>query len=176
MKKTIFTLLMAGAVLLTMSACKKEVGPKGDKGDPGVAGVQGPQGEPGFAGVKTKQVILAFGPSTYQHDVDISDINPNYLTNVVLVYAITKIGNLDVWTPLPLQVTSNVRFEYSISSMISNQIFIRFVKNDGSPYFLPSNSNQSFKIVAIPVSTIQANPDVDLNDYQAVQAAFLGEE
>jgi len=159
------------------AGCKKaETGPKGDKGEQGIAGVQGPQGDDGFAGVKTKQVALAFNPSTYQHELNISDITATNHKDIVLVYTISKVNALDVWTPLPFQLSDNTKFEYSISSLTSSILIIRFVKNNGSPHFYPNNGQQPFKIVAIPVSTIQANPGVDLNDYQAVQAAFLGEE
>jgi len=165
MRKTMFMLLMIGAVVATGVSCKKaEVGPQGATGATGLQGPQGPQGVPGYAGVKVVEYAVNFQGNVYQRYVPLTGVNSN---DMVLVFE----GGDGEWQPLPQMWGNNKWIEY-YSSMISSvyTVTLTCYQNNLDPW--SPNDILKFKFVIIPVSDIQANPGVDLNDYEAVAKAF----
>jgi|GEM_PF-4103146 len=175
---------MAGAVVATSVSCKKgDTGPKGDKGDKGEMGLQGPQGVPGkdgkdgkdgFAGVKKMDFTLTLSNTSNEKTKDLSSIM-NSNNDVVLMYLIDE--DDDVF-PLPIEDYwyGGNDYGYGHGYYMSGKtihVYLSWSSSfQQSIYFNPYSTTDNYRAVVIPISAIQANPDVDLNDYSAVQKAF----
>jgi len=128
-------------------------------------------------GVKTKQFTVTFGPNKYNETVYLNEIMNNS-QDIVLVFVQ---GTEQEWSPIPvllgynINVQSEIEVRYMVTSFRSVEVAL-WQASEQKPFYSPNPLVLNFKAVVIPVSSIQANPGVDLNDYQAVQEAFLGEE
>jgi len=169
MKKTIFMLLMAGAVVLTASSCKKD--DYASKDD-----LKALQDKVDKQGMKMQRFSIQFSSSKYKESIHLPDILKYNGNDVVLLFL--EDDNIqDKWYLLPINigyvsaVNSEIDIRYSIDNNRFLDVYLWQASKD-QPFYLPNSKVLYFKAVAIPVSAIQANPGVDLNDYQAVQKAF----
>lgn len=144
---------------VAFSGCKKEEGPAG------------PAGRDGNANVQTENITIYTSDwggdeFLYMADKDCFIITEDIATTgVVMCYM--KSG--DYYTPIPFSITSSswtthIGFEYT-----SESIAIFFQDDDG---LTPNPGIKEFKVVAIESSGIEANPDLDLQDYDSVKQTF----
>lgn len=161
-------LILSLSTLLVL-ACKKEEGPEGP---------QGPQGETGNANVQSQMITVL--PSDWV-DESVNVSHYSFTTPCgIITEEIAQSGAVmcygkddDVYTPLPITavfiadgdtVTSSYGFQHSI-----NEIYFFVQGEDG---ITPSPGEITYKVVAIESSSLEANPEVDLHNYEEVKQAF----
>ncbi len=158
MKKIKTTLLFLLVLFTTFSSCRKE----------------GPQGPPGNANVKSSTITFSNwgwdNTSNYNYaDFTWPDITSSIVNNgAVMVYLNTSTG----YVQLP-------RVIYPASTYSESQ---RFVYNVGTLRIIvqdsdllppsPALGTWTIKVLAIESSAIQANPDVNWENYSEVKAQF----
>jgi len=171
MRKTIFMLLMIGAVVATSVSCKKddyaskdELKALQDKVDKGVD----------KNGIRMKTFTGYFGPGYQSHYESLFDMGFNKKRDVVLVYTMSS-GDVNL-SPLPISFGDDIFLLYEVDKTATG-INIKVWDSYYDKYpNITSVESIFFTVVVIPTSAIQANPGVDLNDYEAVQKAFLDNE
>jgi hypothetical protein len=176
MKKTIKTIttVIAGLALtlgLTLTSCQKgDIGPKGDTGATGATGQSGPQ-------AKTFNFSLTYNAG--EKAKSYSGITGFNTDDVVLVYALTSNygGTSGYYVQLPYVSDGNgttlppINF-WSEFNESNGLIFVNTTKvEDGSSPWL-STITLDFKAVLISSSQRNANPNLDLTNYNEVKKAF----
>lgn len=158
-KKSIMGILFIG-MIITLSGCKKEVGPQGE------TGAQGPAGS---SNVTVQNISISPGnwntSNMYNLYFNTSVSVPT--TDACLVYIST---DNSVYRPLPSMAfyQNGDQFSFNYSSQYNLQI----------TYYNPNGAagkithSLYFKIINIPPAGLIKKPDLDLNDYQSVKEAF----
>ena len=172
---------------LSMAACKKEgpigaTGPQGEQGErgatgaTGATGAQGPVGATGATGnANVSSAIFnatsanwAYTAPNYYVELLMPEITADIFdSGAVLVYL--RQGNSYHAVPLTFYSTAS----YSTTVEISHSIGAVGVIWTDSDLTQPLNPGaRTFKVVIIAGSQRAAQPDVDLNNYEAVKAAY----
>jgi len=151
-------LMFIALIIMVFAGCKKEV-----------EGPAGPRGADGNANVKSQEIMVTTvewtgGGNGYSVQKLCSIITGDiYNSGAVMAYL--KIG--DNWRALPYTNwsggtwTTNVLFEY-----LEGSIRFRFQDDDG---LTPNPGNRTFKVVAIESRLLEANPTLDLTNYDDVK-------
>lgn len=162
MKNVALFLFVACATMF--SACTKE-GPKGDTG---------PAGPKGNANVVSSSVTAfasdwQYTAPSWRMNIAYPAITQDILDNgAVLVY---MKNNQSSWSQLPLTIYQSATYSTSIEVVTGlGGLSIFWTDSDLLQPINPGGA--TFKIVVVAASGMALNPDVDLNDYQAVQRAF----
>ena len=158
-EKTFITLTLCTLIFTT--SCKKPE-----------KGATGPAGPTGNANVQSTTVTISnwsYSAPSYYVNLSYSAITSNIINSgAVLVYAQTGTGT---YSQLPLTVYPSSSYSSSLE-VVSSLGSVQVIWTD-SDLTQPANPGTwTFKIVAIASSAIAENPNVDLNDYNQVKAAF----
>lgn len=145
--------------LVLLLACEKE-------------GPIGPQGQEGNANVSSGTFTVAiwqYNEPSYYADIFASFITDDIVqSGAVLVYAQTGINQ---YTQLPLTFYQSTYYSTSLEvSTSTGSVRIIWTDSDRAQPIEPQSLN--FKVVAIAASVLRRNPNVDLNNYAAVEKAF----
>ena len=157
------------SILLLIASCKKE-------------GPQGPAGKDGNANVvSSNTVVLSNWSSVYDDGTDFlysSTVTWPTITQdvkdrgVVMVYY--HDNTTTNWTAVPYS-EAGTGYSYSMNLDVAvGAVNISFegYDNTGSPGASALNGLFTVRLVAIPASARQANPNVNLKDYNAVKQAY----
>jgi hypothetical protein len=156
-----FTAILATGVIL-LSGCAK-TGPEGPAGAPGANGYNGNANVIGTINVVLNSSNwVAQGNGWYTTITAPAITQPVVDNGAVIVYEQNGIG----WNALP--------YTYGIISRIYqfqlNTVYVTWANTDNSVTTNPGN--QTYRIVAITASGLKQHPNVDLNNYEAVKAAY----
>ncbi|MHB8261707.1 MAG: collagen-like triple helix repeat-containing protein [Bacteroidia bacterium] len=174
--KTLAAVIIAGVMLFT--SCQGPPGPTGYTGTVGATGQQGAPGTNGTNGVSgvTYTALPAattwtWSPTYYYTEATYT-ISPTILTQAVVdsgaVMLYEQTGTL--WRAMPYMisatalVTENVRYDYTFGSIL----IIESYSNDS----MITGSIGNLKLVCISAGARLANPNLDLNNFEAVKNAF----
>lgn len=162
-----FNLLSLSFVILLSISCAKD-------GEQGPAGPQGPAGANGNANVTSYYVNTTSANWTCSGlcytDVNFPQITQSILNSGLVCVFMQSTSSTGVWLNMPWTefntgYSSNYNFNYSLGSM-------RIFKQD-SDLVTPSNPGvRTFKVIIIPSSQREANPDVNWNNLAEIEKRF----
>lgn len=171
MKQTIKAIMtITGIVLaLTLNSCKKvEKGPAGPAGATGATGAAGETG-PSGPEAKTYYVQCTYGAGdTYREFYGVTNYEANDALLVYLVYV--GAGGGTYCTPISATVYG---IDYLTVHLESTGV-VSFSTFAAGTYSSPWASDQvvNYKIVHIKSTGLIKHPNVDLNNYEEVKAAY----
>lgn len=155
--------MVIALIAITFTGCKKEAGPKGDKGDPGVNG----NANVISTGSVTLNLWTYFSSNdSYLSLISVSAINQAVVDKgAVLAYIETANG----WSALPFH--GMLTFYDDIQYEIDNG-FVNIWYKENSPAATINPTSQAWKVrfVVIPASNRIAN--VNHNNYNEVKSAY----
>ena len=130
----------------------------------------GPAGPAGNANVKTYTYSVTNGdwiPDSVNRKWSADNMFPSSVdfTGAVLLY----VQDGSNWAALP-RVDNSVSFEYGFD--LSTKIMEVQASDAKAAVMISNPGPMTFKMVTIPVVARQANPNIDLKNYNAVKAAF----
>lgn len=161
------TLLFVLAITLT--ACEGPQGPPGFNGADGANGLNRP--------VQSFEVQRNFFAPDYEVLIDYPANITTFPDDMTLVYLLWDVvpgnngGTVDVWRLLPQTIYTNFgEFQYNFDATNGDaRIFIDAPASTDLSQLAPADiSNQTFRIVILPVDLL--NSGVDVNDYNAVMS------
>lgn len=166
MKYSILLFVLA----ITLTACEGPQGPPGFDGFDGVDGVN-------ITATSIERTVDFFAPD-YEVLIDYPPTVTVFPNDMTLVYLLWDVvpgnngGTVDVWRLLPQTIYTNFgEFQYNFDATNGDaRIFIDAPATTDLSQLAPADiSNQTFRIVILPVDLL--NSGVDVNNYNEVMSA-----
>ncbi len=181
MKQITFFLLL---LLVVLQSCKKgDTGPAGPQGATGAQGQQGPAGQNGADGQDGNANVFsttwdvpvgAWVQSNPIYYADITDYNitQDILDNGSVQVFMESPTLAGAWLNMPwTEITTSAYFTQWNFAYNLNVVRISKQDSDNTQTGLPT-STRRFKIVTIESYAMEANPDVNWQDYQQIKETF----
>ncbi|MGZ4075219.1 MAG: hypothetical protein ACXVDZ_17005 [Bacteroidia bacterium] len=160
--KQLSLILIIGAVVITINACKK--------------GQDGAPGKDGSSNVTSHTYSISSWSNTtsyYYTDLNFPELTASNINTASVQVYFGTVAN--TWTALPF--TEYATFNYWMKYITTvNNVEIQWWHNTttlgSDPVAYYSGATSLFKVVVIPPAMIAAHPDLDLKNYNMVKTTF----